>query len=245
MTGGGRLDVSGALPVSSRVWRVVFSLPIPTNCWLVGEGDGLTLVDTGYPWSTVGILAGAREVGLPIRRIVVTHAHPDHAGAMAALQQATGAPVLAHRAEIPFLTGERSMADVSGSRLCRAVLRGGRKLGILDSEPVPEVLPLEEGDRVEGLEVLSTPGHTPGSMSLWDPREGALFCGDNLCHTFHVLHVGVPWFTLDGAERDRSLARWMRLPARLVLSGHGPPYHGDVGTALRRLLGSRSGAAGT
>ena len=239
----GRLDVSRALPVSSRVWRVVFSLPIPTNCWLVREGDGLTLVDTGYPWSVAGVLAGAQEVGLPIRRIIVTHAHPDHAGALAGLQRATGAPILAHRSEIPFLTGERSMADESGARLCRAVLRAGRRLGVLDSEFVPEVVPLEEGDRVEGLEVLATPGHTPGSLSLWDPREGAVFCGDNLCHTFQVLHLGVPWFTLDGAERDRSLARWMGLPARLVLSGHGAPYRGDVGAALRRLLGSGARAA--
>lgn len=199
----------------------------------------MTVVDAGYPWSAEGIMAGAAEVGSPIRRIVVTHAHPDHAGGVARLQQATGAAVLAHRAEIPFLTGRRSLSDVPGSLLCRAMLGAGRAVGFLHAVPVADVVSLEQGDRLEGLEVLSTPGHTPGGLSLWDARDQALFCGDNLSHTFGVLHLGVPWFTLDVGERDRSLAHWRHLPARLLLTGHGSPFRGDVPTALRRLLAGR------
>ena len=143
----------------------------------------LTLVDTGYPWSGEGVLAGARALGGRIRRIVVTHAHPDHAGSAALLHEATGAPVLAHRQEVPFLVGERSLADVPGSSLCRAVLWVGHRLGILEPAPVPGVVALEEGDRVGGLEVLATPGTHPGRAEPLGGAGGpALLRGQPLQH---------------------------------------------------------------
>ena len=56
------------------------------NCYLVREADGLSLIDTGLPGSANDILAAAREVGAPIRRIVLTHAHMDHVGSLRAIE---------------------------------------------------------------------------------------------------------------------------------------------------------------
>src|SRR5919204_494145 len=66
-----------------------FGLLFPVSCYLVREDDGLTLVDTGMAGSAGGILAAARALGAPIRRIALTHPHVDHAGALDALQSAT------------------------------------------------------------------------------------------------------------------------------------------------------------
>ena len=58
------------------------------NCYLVVEDDGLTLVDTMLPRSTPTILAAAEQLGAPITRIALTHAHGDHIGSLDALHAA-------------------------------------------------------------------------------------------------------------------------------------------------------------
>jgi glyoxylase-like metal-dependent hydrolase (beta-lactamase superfamily II) len=222
--------------VQPRLWQIIFPFPAPTNCWLFKEDDGLTLVDAGHWWSGPIILDAAACIGQPIRRIVITHAHPDHAGAAGAVAAASGAVVLAHQDEAPFLTGQRSMAHEDGYWLSRAVLSSAKLVGVLDSPPIDPVLPVQHGDMIENLQVIHTPGHTPGSISLWSEREKAIFCGDNLIYSFRLLRVGLPWFTLDHSRQNSSLREYAERPARLLLSGHGPVFEGDVAAAVRRLL---------
>lgn len=222
--------------VQPTLWQIVFPFPAPTNCWLFKEDDGLTLVDAAHWWSAPIILAAAQCIGQPIKRIVITHAHPDHAGAAGAVASASGALVMAHEDEVPFLTGQRSMADEQGYWLSRAVLGGAKLVGMLDSPPVDPVVHLKHGEMVENLRVIHTPGHTPGSISLWSEKEKAIFCGDNLIYSFRLLRVGLPWFTLDHSRQNSSLREYAQLSARLLLSGHGPVFEGDVSAAVRRLF---------
>src|ERR1700760_4239351 len=60
------------------------------NCYLVREADGLSLIDTGLPGAADDILAAAHQLGAPIRRIVLTHAHMDHVGSVDALVEKLG-----------------------------------------------------------------------------------------------------------------------------------------------------------
>jgi glyoxylase-like metal-dependent hydrolase (beta-lactamase superfamily II) len=221
--------------IQPGLWQIVFHFPATTNCWLWQESDGLTLVDAGHPWNTKAILDAIKCVGHPLRRIVITHAHPDHAGAAAEISAETRAVVLAHTADIPFLQGG-CMSDVPGFWLCRAILKTGRCLGILNPPPITGVEPLVDGEMVGRLQVLHTPGHTPGSISLWAEEEKAVFCGDNIGYSFSTLHVGMPWFTLDLLAQKASLSRYASLPVQLLLSGHGPVYRGDVAHQVRKLL---------
>jgi glyoxylase-like metal-dependent hydrolase (beta-lactamase superfamily II) len=154
------------------LYQVTFMANVfPVNCYLVEEEDGLTLVDAALGFSTNGILHAARKIGKPITRIVLTHAHEDHVGALDSLKE--------HLRDVPVYISEREHRLMSGDRSLdveedQTPIKGGvpKKLttraGIL----------LKEGDQVGSLKAFASPGHTPGSMSFLDVRTGALIAGD-------------------------------------------------------------------
>ena len=140
------------------------------NCFLVREDDGFTLIDTGLPGSSKGILSAADEAGAHIVRIALTHAHGDHVGSVAALtEELPEAEVLISARDARFLKGDKSLDPGEPA----AKLRG--------SYPTVHLEPtrlLSPGDRIGSLEVVSSPGHTPGHISLLDTRNRTLIAGD-------------------------------------------------------------------
>lgn len=140
------------------------------NSFLVREADGWTLVDTGMSGSAPGILKAAAQLGGPIRRITLTHAHTDHVGSLDALVALLpGVEVSIGARSARFLAGDLSLdPDEQHDRL-----RGGW----VTSTTRPDRL-LEPGDSVGSLEVVASPGHTPGHISYLDRRDGTLIAGD-------------------------------------------------------------------
>ncbi len=140
------------------------------NCWVVGSrrrGEAC-VVDPGD--DPERILALARDMGVRITRIVASHAHLDHIMAVQAIAQATGAPFLLH-------SGDHQLA-----RNLPAFAR--QWLGRNVSPPPEPAGSLADGDDLEiagiTLRVIHTPGHTPGSVSLYAEGAGLLFSGDTL-----------------------------------------------------------------
>ena len=193
----------------------------PVNCYLVRDGAGLTLIDTALPGCETEILAAAASLGQPITRIVITHAHMDHVGALVALHaQLPDAEVLISARDARLLAGDMSLdADEPQTKL-----RGGyQKLAI-----TPTRL-LHDGDQIGVLRVVSTPGHTPGHIALFDDRDGALIAGDAMQTRAGVavsgtLRWGFPfpaWATWNRPLALRSARRLRTLnPTRLAI-GHG------------------------
>jgi glyoxylase-like metal-dependent hydrolase (beta-lactamase superfamily II) len=141
------------------------------NCYLVREDDGFTLIDASWPSSQAqAIMEEANKLGLPIVRIVLTHAHIDHVGTLDALHEALpNAQVAISERDARFLTGDKSL-DPSEPQV---PLRGGYT--ICQTKPA---LLLHEGDRIGSLEVIATPGHTPGHSAFLDTRDRAVIVGD-------------------------------------------------------------------
>jgi glyoxylase-like metal-dependent hydrolase (beta-lactamase superfamily II) len=140
------------------------------NCYLVREDDGFTLIDTNMSGQAQAIMQAASKLGLPIVRIVLTHAHVDHVGSLDALHEALpNTQVAISERDARFLTGDKSL-DPSEPQV---PLRGGYPV----CRTVPTLL-LHKGDRIGSLEVVATPGHTPGHLALLDTRDHALIAGD-------------------------------------------------------------------
>jgi len=140
------------------------------NCQLVRENDGFTLVDTGMAGSAQGIVDAAKQLEMPIRRILLTHAHIDHVGSLDALHALIpDAEVAISARDARFLTGDKSLdPDEPHDQL-----RGGY---ILCSTKPTQLLKI--GDMIGSLEVVASPGHTPGHVSFFDHRDKTLYAGD-------------------------------------------------------------------
>jgi glyoxylase-like metal-dependent hydrolase (beta-lactamase superfamily II) len=191
------------------------------NAFLVVEDDGLTLVDTMIPRSQDAILAAARELGQPIARIALTHAHGDHVGSLDALAAALpNATVAISARDARFLAGDKTLDPGEP----QSKLRGGYP----EVETRPGVL-LQPGDRVGSLEVVAAPGHTPGHVAFLDTRDRTLIAGDAYSTLGGVATTAKvnPRFPLPGmATWDKATvirtAKELRAldPARLAV-GHG------------------------
>ena len=218
------------MPVPVVVNRLKF-----VNSWLVREDDGLTLIDANIPGTADRIVAKAGQLGAPIVRIVLTHAHPDHVGSLDKLvEKLPGVEVLISARDARPLNGDGSLEPHEPK---------GRKLQALKirTRPTGELVP---GGRVGSLEVISSPGHTPGHMALLDMRDRTLYCGDVYSTYIRVattaepkLPTPLPSLATWHYPTELASARALRAldPARLA------PGHGGVleapGAAMDAALG--------
>jgi glyoxylase-like metal-dependent hydrolase (beta-lactamase superfamily II) len=183
--------------------------PLHCNCTILGDEvtHEAIVVDPGD--NIPEILSRLEKHGLTLRQIVITHAHIDHIGGAAQLKKATGAPVLLNQKDLGLL----GIMEIQAGWL-----------GV----PTPEVAPPDASadDGVTlGLaslpaEVLHTPGHTPGSICLFFPKQHLLLAGDTL-FAGSIGRTDLPGG--DGRQILRSLRdRLLILPdATRVLPGHG------------------------
>ena len=140
------------------------------NCYLVREIDGFTLIDTADGGQAPAIMQEASKLDLPILRILLTHAHVDHVGSLDALHAALpDAEVAISERDARFLSGDKSL-DPSEPQV---PLRGSYT--IRTTKPTRL---LHDGDRIGSLQVIATPGHTPGHLAFLDSRDRALIVGD-------------------------------------------------------------------
>lgn len=148
-----------------------FPILFPVNCYLIEEHNSLTLIDTGIPSSTKGILKAAEKMGKPITKILLTHAHDDHVGALDELKKILpSSTVFISRRDSRLLSGDRSLETNEPNM----PIKGGVPKKI---NTKADVL-IQDGDKIDSLLCISVPGHTPGSMAFLDTRNNALIVGD-------------------------------------------------------------------
>jgi glyoxylase-like metal-dependent hydrolase (beta-lactamase superfamily II) len=184
--------------------------PLQTNAYLLADEEAGTAMIVDAPPGSAQLLLGALErAGLSVDLIVLTHPHWDHLVDTAALKAATGAEVAAHPDARTWL-----------------------------EQPVPLVMPipyeiqpiipdrlLTAGDEIVvgryRFQVISTPGHAPGQISLYEPEERILFVGDTL------FAGGYGRVDLPGSSIEQTLdtmRRLLELPDDVtVYPGHGRP----------------------
>jgi glyoxylase-like metal-dependent hydrolase (beta-lactamase superfamily II) len=188
------------------------------NCFLVLEPDGWTLVDTGLKGSGKAIRDAAHK--LPIRQILLTHAHYDHAGSVDELVAGGGVALATSEREARLLAGDATFSATEEPKKLT--------IGYMAIEARPR-LTLSTGDRVGPFTALETPGHTPGHTAFWDDRDGTLFAGDALMN-IGKLHVAGIRYWLNPFSRMatwnprlalESARRMLALKPQRILFGHG------------------------
>lgn len=183
------------------------------------DDDGVTLIDTGYAGSLPRIERGLADLGRSVsdvRRVVCTHGHPDHAGSARAFAD-LGIEVLIHPADAVNL-------DIGFGDAVRRPSRG--RIFAAMTPPLARFTPLEDGAVLPvlgGLEVIHTPGHTPGSVCLFAPRDGALFVGDTLQRRFGRVSYASGLYSDDPAMARASVQRLAQLGVSSIVFSHWAP----------------------
>jgi hydroxyacylglutathione hydrolase len=143
--------------------------PVAENCYVarIDGSDRALVVDPGDEPDR--ILSAVEELGVTVDAILVTHCHFDHVGAVAPVAEATGAPVYCPEIEAPVLADIMSWVPLPGigpyeSYVADETVVGGERLSLAGLE----------------IDVLFTPGHSPGHVTYAIPERDVLFSGDVL-----------------------------------------------------------------
>ena len=227
--------------IAPGVWQVPTTRGARDNAFLVAGDDGLTLVDVGWAGAPKVLLAAFTELGhtpRDLRRIVITHAHPDHVRGLAEFRTHIDASVLIHGADAGWLRAGRVP---SGGR-------SGRLGTLLDTVPLLHWTPVEpDGELLDdqliegsgGLRVIHTPGHSPGHVVLLHEPSRTLLTGDAVFHRGGAPGQGPDVLSHDPAARDESLAK-LPIDVGTVGFAHGTPLTGTGVTAYQQWLSGRT-----
>jgi len=147
-----------------------YPVAFPMNCYLVLEEDGLTLVDSTMSSPADDVAAVVKQLGKELRRVVLTHAHGDHVGGVAGVRQRfVGVEVSISERDAHILAGDKTLLTSEPQTKIKGYF--------VKVDWRPDRL-LKPGDRIGSLEVVASPGHTPGHVAFIDVRDRGLIAGD-------------------------------------------------------------------
>jgi glyoxylase-like metal-dependent hydrolase (beta-lactamase superfamily II) len=214
--------------------------------------EDITIVDTGFPGNGPKIVDYIKNIGRQaeeVKRILITHFHFDHSGSALELHELTGASIIAHKDEVIGKAGETLLlrkgeeseppplwyklalkATGLGSK------RSNRPVRKLHNTPVHETV--SHGDIIPslgGINIIHSPGHTPGSISPFALGPKILFLGDSVINNIDRLSRPLMWDRSKRRTLDKSLQDLRELDAQIACFGHGPVLTEDVMTKVRGL----------
>jgi hydroxyacylglutathione hydrolase len=211
--------------LAEGVWRLSQPLAPIFNIYLVDD----VLIDAGRRQDRRRIFSQTSE--RPISTVALTHAHPDHQGAAAAVCEARGARLACHADDVDAMEGRRAMSSQTSAR-SRMVTR----LWAGPPRAVDRVL--HDGDEIAGFRVIHAPGHSPGEVVFFRDSDRVAICGDVIRNLNYLtlrreLREPPEAFNTDTAQNRESIRKLAALEPSIVLPGHGDAVR-DV-DALRRF----------
>ena len=225
-----------ALPLAPGLWRVPTVPWDLINSFLIRAEDGsITLVDTGLKTAPARVVAALTEIGSgpsDVTTIVLTHAHPDHAGGAADLSRRTGRGITVHAEDAEYVRTGSSPSRDESFRLGRLLMRTP------GAESAPVARTMSDGELLDGseLRVHHTPGHTPGHCSLLHEPSGTLITGDAIWNMRSRRTWPVMAFCTNAALTEQTAATLGELEYTTAAFTHGPEIRGTGREAIREFL---------
>ena len=207
------------------------------NCYLVLNQGKMFVVDTGLPGDARNIANYIKRIGrrlIDIEYIILTHADIDHVGCAYELKKITGAKIGIHPADEPILAGKQKFKTINNF-LSPVV---GLVISTMHYRPVEPDIHLNDGYRINGWQIIHTPGHTLGSISLFQLGR-TIFVGDAL----RTDKNGKPRpvskrISLDRAAAQRSILSIASRDFESLFPGHGAPIIAGGSAEIRQLVAS-------
>lgn len=223
--------------ISNNIYQIPLAYGA-VNAFLIEDEDGLTLVDTGIQGSGRKILAAIEKAGKnpsDIRRIILTHCHPDHAGSAAELKQLLNIPIWVHSADAGLIAqgkGGRQMHASPGifnQIVYHLVIKNMYRI-----PPVQVERELTDNEVLliaGGIRVIHTPGHCAGHICLLIEKDNLLIAGD-ICSNFPLMGMAFPTAYEDKELALQSLRKAAALPFDKIAFGHGAAILHDANKKL-------------
>ena len=205
-----------------------------SNFYIVLDKE-IFVVDTGMPGNADKIIKYLEKElhhePKDIKTIVITHHHFDHTGSLDKLKMITGAKVAISGEDAEYLTDEKSQA---GSALMVPLIK--LLNFIYRIKPVNPDIILQEGDHVGDYQVIHTPGHTPGSICLYNPINKVIFTGDNLQYANGKIKGPGSRLIPEPEQYKKSIEKLGELDIEVILTGHGKPVTSDTNKKLDEYI---------
>jgi glyoxylase-like metal-dependent hydrolase (beta-lactamase superfamily II)/predicted ester cyclase len=231
------LHAGEAEPIAEGVWVLRGGFPLRAmNVYLIADPEGgVTVFDAGIDGMGPAIVAAAARLG-GIKRVVLSHADPDHRGAAPALD----APVFCHEADRAHAESDTPMRTYFDLTSLRPYARPfyAKMLPIWDGGPVPIAGTVAEGDQIAGFRVVDLPGHAPGLIGLFRDSDRLALVSDTI-YTLDVQtgrrggpRIPHPAFDENVEQASASIRKLAGLDPAVVWAGHADPVTGDVAQQL-------------
>ena len=206
------------------------------NVFCIGDQQGYILVDTGIFMKTKYLIDDLVKNGFNLRQlklIILTHCHCDHIGGVKELLEKSDANVAAHKKDIPYIL-QKSIIDGPYKGMMIEEQKAMKQLNCV----VPRVdIELEDNSKIDVFTIINVPGHTPGSIALYQSERRWMFFGDVIRESKKDgLNIGKPEkFNLDTKQVKKDAKKLLSYDIEYALLSHGKVYIGKDVDLLRTL----------
>ncbi|MCT8975308.1 MBL fold metallo-hydrolase [Clostridium sp. CX1] len=216
---------------------------------ILKDKNEMILIDCGYPEFLPKLEQSAKEKGIDfseLTKVIITHHDHDHMGSLAAIKRKyPRVQVIASEKNAPYIEGKARSLRLQQAEQTQLLLppeqqEAGRVFqDILKAVENVEVdFTVKDGDYFPwcgGIEIVETPGHMPGHISLYINKCKVLISGDALAIENGKLEIAAPQFTLDMPEAKKSVLKLLNYDIEKIICYHGGEYKENISEALQNI----------